>query len=92
MRIDFLLVSEETELHIWSRHRVTPREAEEACFGWPYTRRGRENGLYEVAGRTEAGRYLIVVVRYHGKGVAAAITVRDMSERERRWYRRTRLH
>lgn len=92
MRIDLLLCSEETELHIWSRHRVTQAEAEEAAYRPGLVLRGRSPGVYEVMGRTEAGRYLTIIVRYHGKGVASIITARDMSWAGRRRYDKDRAH
>lgn len=92
MRIDRLRCSDEAEFHIWSRHRVTPLEAAEAAYHAGLILRGRSPGLYEVFGRTEAGRYLTVIVRYHGKGVADVITARDMNQAGRRRYERMRAH
>jgi uncharacterized DUF497 family protein len=39
-----------------------------------------------VYGRTEAGRYLLVVLASLGGGVVRVITARDPTERERRLY------
>lgn len=83
---------EETALHIWSRHRVTPNEASEAAQVHGLIIRGRAEGLYEVYGRTEAGRYLAVIVRNLGDGVAQLITARDMGRTERRRYERHTAH
>lgn len=92
MRIDELRCNEETELHIWSRHRVSVREAEEAVYHRGFMIRGRTSGVYEVYGRTDEGRYLLVVVRYIGRGVARLITSRDMDGAERRRYDRHMAH
>jgi len=92
MRIDFLLCDAEAELHIWSRHRVAVREAEEAAYQHGLAVRGRSKDVYEVFGRSEAGRYLLVVVRYLGGAVARLITARDMSRTERRRYDKHRAH
>ncbi len=92
MRILELRCDEETELHIWSRHRVTAREAQEAAHRSGLVVRGRAPGVYEVFGRTEAGRPLMVATRYLGHGIARIITARDMSETERRRYRRHMAH
>ena len=92
MRLDELRCDEETELHIWSRHRVAPREVEEAAYAAVLTLRGRDRGVYEAYGRTAAGRYLMVAVRSLGKGVARVITARDMSHAERRRYERYAAH
>ena len=86
-----LVFDEDTELHIWERHRVTPGEAQEAAYqGWII--RGRMRGFYEVYGRTDSGRYLTVVVRYLGKLEAGMITARDMTQTERRRYLRHTAH
>lgn len=92
MRILELHCDAETELHIWSRHRVTVREAQEAAHLRGFVIRGRERGIYEVFGRTETGRYLTIAVRDMGHGVARVITARDMSDTERRRYRRHVAH
>ena len=74
---------------IESKHGVTLEEAEEACFSeeW-HVRRGRE-GLYKVFSRTDAGRYLLVVLVDRGHGVWKIVTARQMSIQEQRLYRRT---
>lgn len=68
-----------------ARHGLAPHEAEAACRGRVVVRRGR-HGTYLVYGRTEAGRYLLVVVRSLGQGLARIITAREMTSRERRFY------
>lgn len=92
MRITDLRCDSEAELHIWSRHRVTAREVDEAAFQHGLVIRGREKGVYVVYGRTEAGRYLLIVVRYLGSGVARLITSRDMTKMERRRFERHAAH
>ena len=92
MRIERLLWDEPTEIHIWSRHRVTPEEVEEAAFRHCLALRGRGKGVYEVYGRTVAGRYLMIALRYRGRGDAIVITAREMSETERRRYRMRIAH
>ena len=92
MRIDELRCDEETELHIWSRHRVTPREVEEAAYLSGLVLRGREREVYEVFGRTEQGRLLMVAVRYLGRGIARVITARDAISAERRRYEKHTAH
>ena len=81
MRIDVLRCDEDTELHILARHRLTLREAEDAVYQRRLILRGRSENVYNVFGRTEAGRYL-------GDGIARLITARDMSWTERRRYER----
>lgn len=92
MRITVLLCDEDADLHIWIRHRVTFREVEEAAYRHGLAIRGRERSVYEVFGRTDAGRYLMVVIRYLGKGEARLITAREMSAMEKRRYLRQTAH
>jgi len=72
---------------LWTKHGVEPDEVAEVLLGETRTRRGRE-GLYHVLGCTYAGRYLFVVIRDLGGGVARVVTARDMEPHERREYRR----
>ena len=92
MRVTELRCDEDAELHIMSRHGVTLREVEEAVFHRGIVRRGREPGIYMVLGRSEAGRYLLVIVRDIGKGVARVITARDMNKALRRLYLNKMAH
>ena len=72
---------------LWAKHRVELFEVVETLVTDPCVRRGRE-GLYYVLGRTDAGRYLLAVVRDLGAGRARLVTARDMDPAERRLYRR----
>lgn len=92
MRIDAVHCDAETELHIWSRHRVTVQEVEDAVYRRGLILRGRSDGLYGIFGRTDAGRYLMLVVRYLGDSMAQLITARDMSWTERRRYEKHTAH
>jgi len=86
------LVWEEWHLeHIAIKHKVRPREVEEACFEGESARvlRGRGRGeekLYYILGKTLGGRYLFIVVKPRGKGKAKVITARDMNDLEKRRY------
>lgn len=88
-RIRRVLVSPAVEEHIWSKHHVTPEEVEEVCFADPLPLRSRGGG-YAIYGQTEAGRYLIVFLYPRGHGVFALASARDMEQRERRRYQRSR--
>jgi len=54
-------------------------------FKGRHVRRGRE-GLYKVFSRTVAGRYILVVLAYLGRGNWRVVTARDMTDKERRLY------
>lgn len=71
-----------------AKHHVTPEEVEEVVFSSGLrVRRGRGQKVYYVFGQTEAGRYLFIVLLNLGRRVGRIITARDMSEKEKRWYR-----
>lgn len=92
MRIYLLDCGEDAQAHIWTRHRVSVSEVEEAAYSSGLTIRGRGAGVYEVYGTTDAGRYLMLAVRYLGRGIARLITARDMTRTERRRYLRHVSH
>ena len=70
-----------------ARHGLEPFEVEGALRGGALVLRGRE-GRYLAYGRTTAGRYLFIVLRARGGGLARVITARDMTDAERRFYHR----
>ena len=73
-----------------SRHAVQPTEIEEACFNEcdpPVIRSGREN-LHYVFGRTNAGRFLFVVVRFLRQGGVKVVTARDMNTWEKSYFKK----
>ncbi|KUK11956.1 MAG: Uncharacterized protein XD51_1131 [Moorella sp. 60_41] len=84
--------------HIEQKHGVTQEEVEEAVFNDPYAilLRGprsesrHDSYIYYLLGRTTGGRYLTVVLLDLGGGAALPVTARDMSQKERRQYKRRR--
>ena len=72
-----------------AKHSVTPQETEEACYNQPISRRTKD-GLYIVYGQTDAGRYLLMVVRYKPESIVYVITARPMTKNEQRYYRQRR--
>lgn len=70
-----------------SKHKVEADEAEEILVTDSYVRRTRQEG-YLAYGTTTDGKYLIVVFRYKGRGIARVITAREMTQQERRLYRK----
>jgi uncharacterized DUF497 family protein len=76
-----------SEDHI-ARHGVAPAEVEEVLFARPrWTTSGRD-GTTLVFGTTMAGRLLLVVTLDEGGGVAFVVTAREMTEQEKRTFRR----
>ena len=90
MKIEKISWDQETVNHI-SKHLVSPEEVEEILFnnlGPPLIMRGKE-GRYLAYGKTHGGRLLLVVwVFRHRK--TKIITTRDMTQREKRFYRRSK--
>ena len=63
------LISDAAQKHMLHKHGVTAREVDEVMAGEPEVRRGkRQSGeqRYYVAGRTDAGRGLVVIFRMVG--------------------------
>lgn len=90
MRFGGLLWTEETERHI-ARHAVIPSEVEEAVAdtnALTLRARGPEGKRYLVLGRTQAGRYLMVVLAPMGRTIGRVVTARQMTTGEKRRYRR----
>ncbi len=90
LRIHALEVDEHILDKIEAKHGVSFEEVSEACTSEQrHVRRGRE-GLFKVFGRTESGRYLLVVLARQDPGVWKIVTAREMKQQERRLYRRER--
>ena len=79
---------DENVAHI-ARHDVSSSEVEEMLLSNPVIRRGPD-GRYLAYGRTENDRMLFAVYVRRPRGRVRVLTARDMIERERRLYRRTR--
>jgi len=78
---------------IETKHGVETWEVEEVLLSDPEFRRGpkgRRGGedLYYALGQTDAGRFLFIVFIRKGGNKALVLTAREMSEREKRGYRR----
>lgn len=87
--ISFIKWTDESIEHI-ARHGVKPKEIEEACFNEhdaPFIRSGRED-LHYVFGKTYAGRFLFVVVRFIRHGEIRVITARDMNIWEKNYFKK----
>ncbi len=93
MHITELVWDDETVSHIQKKHRVDPKEVEDACFSEDaplvLTARGGAP-IYYVLGQTSSGRYLFIVIRYLFRGKAKPITARNMEPGEKRRYHKMR--
>jgi uncharacterized DUF497 family protein len=73
-----------------AKHGILPKEIEEACFNEtisPYIRSGKDN-LHYVFGRTDAGRFVFVVVKQERPGQVGIVTARDMNDWEKKYFMR----
>ncbi len=77
---------EHNEDKLLERHNVSALEAEQ-CFANPNSRR-REGDALLLMGVTDDGRMLFLVYEQKPKGVVRVYSAREMTEKERRTYRR----
>jgi uncharacterized DUF497 family protein len=77
---------EANEAKLLARHNVSPWEAEQ-CFANPHTKRRHGKALL-MLGVTDAGRMLFLVYIQTNKGLVRVYSAREMTEGERRTYRR----
>jgi hypothetical protein len=88
LKIEKISWDEEIADHI-SNHLVSPEEVEEVLFNdvdTPLMMRGKE-GKSLAYGKTHGGRLLFIVWASKNKKTKI-ITARDMTEKEKRFYRR----
>lgn len=75
-------------MNISASYGVTPVEIEDVCFGRHIAIVG-QHGRYILYGQAEkSGRYLKVVLARRRKNVFRPLTAFEMSEREKRSFRR----
>jgi uncharacterized DUF497 family protein len=95
MRIDVVIWLEDIVEKIQTKHGVEIEEVEEVLLGTPEFRKGgksrrTDEDLYYALGPTLAGRHLLIVfIRKRGNR-ALILTAREMSDREKRGFRRRR--
>ena len=73
-----------------ARHRVEPYEVWEVCEDPLHLAHREGRGRYRLYGQTAEGRYLFVVLEHIEGTVYKPITARDMTDAEKRNYRRLR--
>lgn len=87
MRINSFDWDEKNENHI-AEHGVAIFEVEEAIiFGKSFYQRSRED-KYIAYGVTEEGKYLFIVFVIKGNGRIRVISARDMTEKEKHYYKK----
>jgi uncharacterized protein len=93
MRIEEIVWHEQIVDKLASKHAVTPDEVEDVIRSrarFRYVEDGDRPGenVYVAAGRTGAGRYLLVFFILKPGGTALILSARDMTRPERRAYGR----
>ena len=78
---------EKNENHI-AEHEVTVFEVEEAILFCKPLYQGSREGKYVAYAITEDGRYLFMVFVIKGSGRIRVSSARDMSEKEKRYYKK----
>ena len=73
-----------------AKHDVEPHEVSEVCNDNFHLARRQGRNRYLVYGQTSDGRYLFVVLERVQESVYKPITARDMTDREKRNFRRLR--
>ena len=90
MKIEKISWDQETVDHIYN-HSVSPEEVEEVLFNDvepPIIMRGKE-GKYLAYGKTQGSRLLFIVWASKYKKTKI-ITARDMAQKEKRFYKRSK--
>ena len=77
---------EHNEVKLLERHNVSALEAEQ-CFGNRHSKRRQGDDLL-LLGRTDVGRMLFLVYEQKPDGMVRVYSGREMTEGERRVYRR----
>ncbi len=77
---------ESNEMKLLERHNVSALEAEQ-CFRNPHTTR-RSSDDFLLLGQTDGGRMLFLVYEQKAGGVVRVYSGREMTDGERRAYRR----
>jgi uncharacterized DUF497 family protein len=77
---------ENNEEKLLERHDVSVLEAEQ-CFANPHTKRRHEESLL-LLGITNRGRMLFLIYEQKPSGVVRVYSAREMTDKERRIYRR----
>jgi uncharacterized DUF497 family protein len=78
---------ENNEFKLLERHDVSALEAEQ-CFANRHTRRRGRDGANLLLGRTDVGRLLFLVYEQRPSGIVKVYSAREMTQRERRAFRR----
>ncbi len=93
MRVTGFIWTEDIVEKIFVKHGLSPDEVEEVFWNNPKFKRGPKRQRhgersYYCLGRSDAGRYIFVFLVLKRNGKALIVSARDMTDSERRYYRR----
>ena len=88
LRIESLEIDDHILDKIEVKHGIDFCEVEEACLSEQRHIRKSRGGLYKLFGQSNTGRYVLVVLVYKGKGNWKVATARQMTDKERRLYKK----
>lgn len=96
-RIRGIIYPREVEEKNFRKHSVTREQVRQLFRASPlfwYQEKGRRRGedLYCAAGQLTSGRHLIAFFVHKNSGAALVLSVRDMTEAERKRYEATKKH
>ncbi len=91
MYIDDIIWLDYVVEKIQHKHNVSPAEVEEVFYNKPKYRKAQKGkfegeDLYYAYGRTDSGRYVLVIFIYKKTKDALVMSARDMDNNERRRY------
>ena len=78
---------ESNETKLLERHDVSALEAEQ-CFANRHSRKRGRGGANLLLGRTDGGRMLFLVYEQQAGGIVRVYSAREMTDKERRAFRR----
>lgn len=90
MHIGYLYWKNHLLEKILEKHGVIPEEIEEVIEDDKCEVRKSGKHRYLIFGQSYSGRYLLVVLDEESKGVFVPLTARDMTESEKRTFKRRR--
>ena len=83
-----LIVADFIEEKIWEKHQITRAEIEECLVNQRSMRlRHKKNPVRSIVlGVTQVGRFLKIILEFHGQGRYFLVTAMDMEPKEKRRY------
>ena len=88
LRIESIEIDDNILDKIESKHGISLDEVEESCLSEARHVRRSKEGLFKFFSKTQTGRYVLVVLINLGSGVWKVVTAREMTDSEKRLYKK----